>query len=69
MNKNYKKRENNNTEFAIKNKPKKLLNLLKGFKFVVTLVLIKKTINKNKAKYSTCYSNSIIRKNYSRHQN
>ena len=39
--------ENNNTEFAIKNKPKKLLNLLKWFKFVVTLVLIKKN-NKQK---------------------
>ena len=40
-----------NTEFAIKNKLKYLLNEIRGFKFVMTLV--KKTKKKDEKKYGT----------------
>ena len=47
------------TESAIKNKLKKLLTALKGFKFATTLVLeFKKIQNHGKTKYSTFYSRS-----------
>ena len=47
------------TESAIKNKLKNFLSELRGFKFVTTLVLEFKKIEKdNETKYSTFYSNS-----------
>ena len=46
------------TESAIKNKIKKILTELKGFKFVTTLVLkFKKIENNDKTKHDTFYSN------------
>ena len=45
-----------NTESAIKNKLKKLLTKLRGFKFVTTLVLVfKKIESDDKTKYDTFY--------------
>ena len=54
------------TESPIKNKLKKLLSELKGFKFVTTLFLVFKTLflvfkkiqSEDKTKYDTFYSNS-----------
>ena len=47
------------TEFAIKNKLKKLLTELREFKFVTTLVLVFKKVEvDDKTKYDTFYSNS-----------
>ena len=44
------------TEFAIRHE---LVNLLKGFKFMTTLVLeFKKTIKDDKIKFNSFYSNS-----------
>ena len=44
------------TEFAIRHE---LVNLLKGFKFMTTLVLeFKKTIKDDKKKFNSFYSNS-----------
>ena len=48
------------TESATKNKLIDLLNELKGFKFMTTLVLVfKKKESDDKRKYHTFYSNSI----------
>ena len=42
-----------NTEFRFKDKPKNLLNELRGFKFVIILVLkFKRVVNKNETKHS-----------------
>ena len=49
------------TESAIKNKLKKLLTELTGFKFVTVLVLMLKMIeSKDKAKFNTFYLNSKV---------
>ena len=48
-----------NTESAIKSKLIELLNQLKGFKFVTTLILVfKKTESTQKTKYDNFYSRS-----------
>ena len=47
------------TEFVIKNKLKKLLHKLKGFKFVTTIVLVfKKIARNNKTNFDNFYSSS-----------
>ena len=47
------------TESATENKPTELLNQLKGFKFVKTLVLVfKKIESEDKTKYDNSHSNS-----------
>ena len=48
---------------SIKNKLTELLNQLKGFKFVTTLVLEFKKID-DSTKYDTFYLNSKAKKNY-----
>ena len=54
-----------NTEFAIENKLKNLLNKLRGFKFVITLVLkLRKTVNEKEAKYSNSNSKIVIHSTY-----
>ena len=52
------------TESAIKSKLIKLLALLKGFKFVTTLVLVFKKIEENKIKYNNFYVKLKSRNNY-----
>ena len=50
---------NKHPESAIKNKLKKLLTELRGFKFVITLALVfEKIESEDKTKYDTFYSNS-----------
>ena len=53
------KLQHKDTEFAIKNKLKKILTQLRVFKFVTTIVLVLKKIeNENKTKYDTFCSQS-----------